>query len=372
MPVATPEFWRPNFLCAVLVGDLLARPQGKAPADIRPFDLDHAIEVKGEAAVEAALHAAFEAMTPATPSDSIASPAAIVVDAGGSSDWDVRFALAEVDRELGRNERAEQALFALGRERPGDARVLAALGALAMDRGRYDEAEQFLLQAAGSTAASARTRYRLALMLLRPSEPAAGRVSEAVSQARMALDAAPASPDYRLALAQALMVAEQWDASASQLRILAALPEWRLRATDEMDELIRRRQQALSAEQQPTLPPAVAQTLPVTPLEIAKVPAPPKPPPPAPMRWPPSGAAIMAGRIDVVDCSGPQKIIVMRHPILDVRFREPKGRPAKLFASPLKEWKEIPCGAKGWTVNVAYRPRRAGDGALGDALAILF
>jgi hypothetical protein len=108
------------------------------------------------------------------------------------------------------------------------------------------------------------------------------------------------------------------------------------------------------------------------PIEIAVVPAPPKPPPPPPMRWPPPGATILAGRIDYVDCSGPEKIIVMRHPLLSMKIREPEGKPAKLFHAPEKDWTEIPCGAKGWTVNVAYYPDRRQTGVLGRAAAILF
>ncbi|MCB1022004.1 MAG: hypothetical protein KDC27_18880, partial [Acidobacteria bacterium] len=322
--------------------------------------------------VESALRARFDAMVPA-PSDA-SLPALPAIAPQPSRQWEVRLALAEVDHELGRYDRAEAALLALEMERPGDLRVEAALGALAMDRGRYDEAERRLLLAADSPSASARTHYRLALMLLRPAAhaPAEERGAAAVAQARLALDAVPRSPDYRLGLAQALMVAERWESAAAELRTLSSHPGWQTRARDEMAELIRRRQQALAAEQRPVLASEDVEAIPVAPLETAAVPPPPKPPPPKPMRWPPAGAAIMAGRIDYVDCSGPQKMIVMRHPVLDVRFREPKGRPAKLFASPLKDWKEIPCGAQGWTVNVAYRPRRASDGALGDALAILF
>jgi len=54
-----------------------------------------------------------------------------------------------------------------------------------------------------------------------------------------------------------------------------------------------------------------------------------------------------------------------------MRIRERKGKPAKLFHPP-ENWTEIPCGAKGWTVNVAYYPDRDDDSVLGDAAAILF
>jgi hypothetical protein len=90
------------------------------------------------------------------------------------------------------------------------------------------------------------------------------------------------------------------------------------------------------------------------------------------MRWPPPGASIMAGRIDYVDCRGPEKIIIMHHPLLNFRFRERKGKPAKLFHSPQKNWTEIPCGAKGWNVNIAYYESRNQPDVTGDAVAILF
>ena len=243
-----------------------------------------------------------------------------------------------------------------------------------MDAGRYDEAEAWLLRAAEDPAASARTHYRLALMLLRPS---AGQTREkaraAAEHARRALEQFPGAPDYRLTLAQALMVDEAWEAAAGEFGRLAADPEWRERAEEEMDELVRRRQQALSALERPAVEGrAEAPAADQQPLEVAAVPAPPKPPAPGPMRWPPPGASIAVGRIDYVDCSGPDKIIVLRHPLLNLRFRERKGRPAKLFLPPYKDWTEIPCSAKDWTVNIAFHQYPNHMEITGDAVAILF
>jgi hypothetical protein len=211
-------------------------------------------------------------------------------------------------------------------------------------------------------------------MLLRPEGgDVRSRARSAAQQARMAVDDFPAAPAFRLALAQALMVDQQWESSARELNALAADPQWRARAEQEMEELLRRRQQAVGALPKPPVDRALGDvTVPLEPMEIAEVPAPPKPPPPAPMRWPPPGARILAGRIDYVDCRGPDKVIVMRHPFLSLHIREPKGKPAKLFHPPEKGWTEIPCGAKGWTVNVAYYPRPGLRGMLGDAVAILF
>jgi hypothetical protein len=90
------------------------------------------------------------------------------------------------------------------------------------------------------------------------------------------------------------------------------------------------------------------------------------------MRWPPAGASIAIGRIDYVDCRGEDKIIVLRHPLLNLRFREKKGRPAKLFLPPEKGWTEIPCSARDWTVNIAYYQYQGVPGLTGEAIAILF
>lgn len=286
----------------------------------------------------------------------------------------MRLALAEVDRELGRRERAKTALDVLQAERPGEPSILAAQGALAMDEGRYDEAEPLLEQAAADPGATARTHYRFALMLLRPvGGQTRERATRAARHARHALERAAMAGDYRLTLAHALMVDEQWEASARELNQLAQEPAWRERADEEMAELLRRRQQALSAvtrPAEPTAPPP--SSVDAGPLELAAVPPPPKSAPPPPISWPPPGAHILAGRVDYVDCRGPEKIIVMRHPLLTLRIRERKGKPAKLFHPPEKHWTEIPCGAKGWTVNIAYYPYRGRTDILGDAAAILF
>jgi hypothetical protein len=224
--------------------------------------------------------------------------------------------------------------------------------------------------------ATARTHYRLALLLLRPAENRLReRAREAAAHARKALARVPSSPDYRLALAQALMVDEAWDASARELNQLAGDPNWAERAAMERQELVRRRQQVINSVERPVFRPDIA-TLPWhRPLAVDPVPRPPEPARPSappPMRWPPPGSSIAVGRIDYVDCSGPEKIIVMRHPLLRLRFRERKGKPARLFLSPEKSWTEIPCGAKGWNVNIAYYNSQDSNGITGDAVAILF
>lgn len=365
------DFQAPTFYAQSWLAVHWLASRGRPPQRLRAEDMRDALRDLGPEGVEAALRAHFETfdVLPAEQHGQTAAPAAAP---GGA--WRLRLALTEVDRELGRRERAGAELEALQAERPGAPDILAALGALAMDEGRYDEAETLLDKAAADPGATARTHYRFALMLLRPvGLPARERAESAARHARQALDRSLDASDYRLTLAHALMVGEHWEAAASELNRLAQGPHWRERAEEEMAELLRRRQQALSAVARPAAPrsPQAAHVDP-GPLQLAALPPPPKPAPPPPMRWPPPGAHILAGRVDFVDCRGPEKIIVMRHPLLTLRIREPKGKPAKLFYAPQKHWTEIPCGAKGWTVNIAYYPYRNRTDILGDAAAILF
>ncbi len=362
-----PTFYAQSWL---LVHWLASR--GVAPARLRPLDLDAARKELGPSGLDAALRAHFDGLD-VTLWETGAAPAALAEENGDES-WRVRLALSDIDRELGRFERAAEMLGRLDQERPGEPSIAAVRGALAMDRGRFDEAETLLDAAAAGPAPTARTRYRLALMLLRPAgERTRERARLAAEQIMLALEGYPDALEYRLTLAQALMVDQQWDASARELNRLTRYPLWRERAEREMEELERRRQQALAALPKPRLAPAPRPPIEQTrPLEIAEVPKPPKPAPPPPLRWPPPGATILAGRIDYVDCSGAEKIIVLRHPLRTPRIRERKGKPAKLFHSPMKDWTEIPCNAKGWTVNIAYYPYHNDDGILGTAVAILF
>jgi hypothetical protein len=87
--------------------------------------------------------------------------------------------------------------------------------------------------------------------------------------------------------------------------------------------------------------------------------------------WPPPDTWIYAGRIARVECWSGQKRIVMQNPLFRIEFVESPKQPAKLHHPPLK-WKTIPCGTRGWIVNIAYIPYR-GKGALkGEARAIIF
>jgi hypothetical protein len=87
--------------------------------------------------------------------------------------------------------------------------------------------------------------------------------------------------------------------------------------------------------------------------------------------WPPPDTLIYAGRIAGVVCSAGQKRIVMDNPWFRIEFVESPKQPAKLHRPPLK-WKTLPCGTRGWQVNIAYIPHRGKGGLTGEARAILF
>ncbi len=217
--------------------------------------------------------------------------------------------------------------------------------------------------------------HRFALTLLTPGPgTATSRAERAIEQARAASQLEPDNPKIRLTLAQALMVAKRWSASAPELRALALYPAWRARAEREFAELNRRRNRSTQSVEAPNLatgPPPQPPTFEPLPKRIPRPPAPPKPTPQKP-RWPPPGSAIAAGRIVAVECGSSGKVIVLASGRYRLRFRETAGRPIQLFRAPIKEWKELPCGTRGWSVNVAYKPVRAGGAVHGEALAVLF
>ncbi len=266
-------------------------------------------------------------------------------------------------------EPAEERFAALLQAHPGRAVIEASAGALAMDRGRYDEAESLLASAVRAQSASWRTFHRYALLLLHQSSEAAGlRAQKAALYADLALEPSLGDPRVKLTLAQAEMVAERWNASARTLLSLASNPAWRSRAEDEYRELLRRMEQALMDAPRPALTPIETDSALVA-TAFPRI-EPPQPPGPQPL-WPPPGAQIVAGKIATVDCYGGAKFVVLKNALFSFRFRDLADSPAKLIFPPMK-WKTLPCGTYGWVVNVAYRPRLGDDGARGDLVAILF
>lgn len=281
--------------------------------------------------------------------------------------------LADLDRYVD-PDRSRLVLERLAAEQPNWLQPKASLGALAIAEGRYNEAEELLELAVRDPEATAETHHRYSLTLLRPvDDDPVFRAEKAAIHAESALAEDPLDGRFGLTYAQALMVAGRWDDSARALRPLLSQAEWRERAVREFEELERRRTQAMRRVVAPE--PDVAEPKPLdelfaTKLEL-RVPPPPKVVQQPAQTWPPPGTTIAVGNIERVDCSGPDKLIILRHPLLKVQFREPKGRPAKLLFPPEKSWKEIPCGAKGWSINLAHRPSPRKD-VLGDVVAILF
>lgn len=274
----------------------------------------------------------------------------------------------ELLRAIRGNPAAEAELLALESSQPQLPLVQAALGALAIERGRFDEAEDRLRAASADEHASALTQQRYALMLLRPNgERPAPRAETAIRHALRALKLAPGKPEFLRTLAQASIVAGHWSGAAQVLLELQAKQGWDATAGEDFRELLRSRGQRLKEIDSPRIAPPPP---PPAALEFAQARL-------APLRephdyaWPPPDTRIYAGRIAHVECSSGQKRIIMQNPLFRIEFVESPKQPAKLHHPPLK-WKTIPCGAYGWIVNIAYIPYR-GKGALkGEARAIIF
>ncbi|MBI1357012.1 MAG: hypothetical protein GC160_21950 [Acidobacteria bacterium] len=366
----SPEFAEPLFYAQSW---LIVRWLAEGEPDVRRISPEPFVQLvaeRGPEAVAELLQAFLAGLSPAP--EAPPAPAADVEMVETLEDREVALRLADLDRWI-RPERARQTLERLAAEHPGWLKPLAPLGALEMDAGRYDEAETLLAEAVRDADAAPRTHHRYALLLLRPTDAdPVDRAELAALHASLALESQPDDPRFLLTQAQAWMVSGAWDAAVGALRRLLVQPQSRAKAEQEMAELERRRNQALRSTPAPPL--AVASP---EPLPAALAPPPPKdiPPPavePPVTNWPPPHAEVIYGRVDYVDCSGPDKIIVLRNSLFPMRFREPRGRPAKIFFPPDKSWETIPCGAKGWTINLAYRPYRELGSVRGDVVAILF
>ncbi len=286
----------------------------------------------------------------------------------------------ELLRGMKGNAAAETDLLAFASRHPGEPLVQAALGALAIERGRFDEAEDRLRAAADDASASALTRHRYALMLLRPSADAPGpRAEKAIRQEEQALILVPGKPEFLRTLAQANAVAGHWSRAAEVLLDLQAKRGWDAVAAEDFRELLRRRGQYVRAIDAPQIEPPPMLHASSSPIGWDGPPALPKfvEAPPAPLRqprdwpWPPPDTLIYGGRIAGVVCSAGEKRIVMDNPLFRIEFIESPKEPVKLHRPPLK-WKSIPCGARGWQVNIAYVPYNGEGAATGEARAILF
>lgn len=337
-------------------------------------DLGAAIEELGIEGVEAALFSYFQELRAQAAFAGEREPVTTRIALREGADWEIQFALADVERALGRMSAAVSRLERLGEEARAHPEYARTLGAIQMDLGRYAEAEPLLARAVEAEAPEARTRYRYALMLLRPVEDgdAAARAEEAVVQSRLALAAAPRVAAYRFTLVQAETAAQRWSQAIAALQPLLGNPDHAERAQREYETILLRRQQALRAVEAPVI--SAAETTPTIPGKALseRVNA---PPPPSQKRppWPPPGTTLTSGQIDFVDCSGPEKVVILRSQFFPMRFRERKDRPARIYTPPYKEWTSIPCsGARGMLVNLAYKPIRQPNYLRGEVVAILF
>jgi tetratricopeptide (TPR) repeat protein len=365
----SPEFAQPLYYSQAW---LTVRWMASRQPDLQRLDPDSVASLSSEEA-EKLLRAFLDTLRGKP--EAIVPPAAaahIAVSAAVASE--TAYWLADLDRFV-QPRRAREALERLSEQRPNWLPPVASLGALAMAEGRYDDAETLLAQAVRDPDATAATHHHYAQMLLRPvDDDPAIRGEIAAIHAALALEAAPRDPRFLLTHAQALMVARRWETAAGALRALLADPEWRERAEREFAEIGRRRWQAMRAVEAPRIVAAAPLALDhsLAPPALAEVSPPPVQAKAPDLDWPPPGTMVISGRIDRVDCAGPDKLIILRHPLLRIQFREPKRQPARLFFPPEKSWKSIPCGARGWTINLAYKPSRAGSDVRGDVVAILF
>lgn len=346
----------------------LASQPGAVPRRLEPRQIYDQLALGGSAAVEVQLRAhmarlALEEPAPETAPQPLPELAPRELDEREWQAWQL-----ELLRGMKGNSAAEAELLALESSWPQSPLVQAALGALAIERGRFDEAEDRLRAASADADASALTCHRYALLLLRPAgEAPAPRAQTAIGHAQRALEIVPGKPEFLRTLAQANVVAGHWNRASQVLLDLQAKQGWDAVAAEDFRELLRRRGQHLRAVASPRIgPPAPPAAL----YEVAKAPL-------APLRgprdwpWPPPDTLIYGGRIAGVDCSSGQKRIIMDSPLFRIEFVESPKQPAKLHRPPL-QWKTIPCGARGWRVNIAYIPSRGKGAPTGEARAILF
>ena len=359
---------------------LSAQPDA-TPRRLDPQPLHNRLALEGSAAVEVELRAHLARLALQEPEPEPLPAPLPGLMTRDLTEYELRAWELELLRGVKGNFAAELELLALESRSPQTPLVQAALGALAIERGRFDEAEDRLRAGSAEQGASALTHQRYALMLLRPtSEAPAPRAETAIRHALRALDAAPGKPEFLRTLAQALIVAGHWSRAAQVLLDLQAKQGWDATAGEDFQELLRSRGQRMRE----VAPPRFEAPASAIPEVAARRVSPLAPPIPefakarlAPLRephdypWPPPDTWIYAGRIARVECSSGQKRIIMQNPLFRIEFVESSKQPAKLHHPPLK-WKELPCGTRGWVVNIAYIPYRDRGALKGEARAILF
>ena len=293
-----------------------------------------------------------------------------------AKEWESPLFEGEVQRELRMFDAAEARLGDLAERYPSVARVHAGYATLCLVRGRQQEAETHYGRAIALGDSRARTAYRYAILLMRPGPEPEGRAKRALRFATLARNAMPREPSHQLAVAHARMLGEDWQGAFEDLRILAAFPGWASRAAREALEVERRRGESMRQ----TVPPDLVADAPET---VMPTTAQPQVPPPwqdlpdastAPAdqdKWPPDGAWVTYGRFGWVDCTGPEKRVILHSPYRRYVFREDPARPPRLINRPFLP-NALPCGLRGWKVAVAYRKLPRNKEVDGELVGVRF
>lgn len=398
----SPAFARVNFYSQswLVVRWLVA--QGTTPDELEPADFESTLRSRGSNWVEAQLRAYAEQLG----TEALTAVATVTAQEAASTEssaaqgslqtrptepWELPYWKADFHRELQHWDQAKPVFERMEREYPEIPELSEALAAVAIAQGEYDQAEEKLRNALQKGSQRPSTHYQYSLMLMRPVEEtgfsaresagAEDRIRQAVSHARLAREAKPLEATYLLAEAQALVLAGSWNAAADRLLKLRAFPGWGERSEEEFAELVRRRQQVLRSVPAPREAAGLSNARVVVKdrLMVAwwwnprapEVPPPPPPPEPDPPPWPPPGTVLLYGYIIGVECLSESKIVTVKTPRYTIELREEAANPAKLYHPP-KGWTALPCGIRGYEVNVAYRPLPPGADVRGELVAVVF
>ena len=296
-----------------------------------------------------------------------------------AAEWEVPLLRAEIERELGFHDAAEQGLRSIARRFPSAARAQAAYASMLLIRGDLDSAERFFRTAIELGDRRSRTSYRHALLLMRPGDMARARAEAALRAAARALAANPSEPLHQLAVAHARMLLRDWNGAFAELRKLSRFDGWAGRAAEEAAEIVRRKAQSIRSAPRPDL---AARPEPVPDLlaRMAAVegrPDPWKPPRatasplPQPHAWAPHGAWVAHGRIAWVDCSDNARTVILHSPYKRYVLRENPDRPPVLINRPFRA-RAVPCNTRGYVVRISYRKLSERDGPDGEIFGIHF
>ena len=296
-----------------------------------------------------------------------------------AAEWEVPLLRAEIERELGFHDSAEQGLRSIARRFPSAARAQAAYASMLLIRGGLDSAERYFRAAIELGDRRSRTSYRHALLLMRPGEMPRTRAEAALRAASRALAANPSEPLHQLAVAHARMLLRDWNGAFAELRKLSRFGGWADRAAKEAAEVVRRKAQSIRSAPPPDL---AARPGPVPDLlarmavvegspDPWKPPGTPASPLPQPHAWAPHGAWVAHGRIAWVDCSDNARTVILHSPYKRYVLRENPDRPPVLINRPFRA-KAVPCNTRGYVVRISYRRLSEEDGPDGEIFGIHF